>query len=848
MAGVFGKRSGAGTAPAPSDEATVGGGAAETAAPPSLQSRLRLGAQIAAAALTGFGLILWVAAHWDEIGRFGRFAIVGGVLAASLVIALLNAARVPGLILAFLATGGLFALIGQTYQTGADPWQLFAIWAAVGLPWAFAARSDALWVVWSVVAHLAIGLWLATFAHVGWWTLDPGVTVMGWAMALTVTGLLSPLMPGKSWIGETHWSFRLSMLLAIGLVTQAGVAALFAGREVSIVYWLAIFLLGALAYALIALPKLDLVLVSVMGLSLDTMLISGFSRAVLTGARDATLPFLLIGLIGAGLVAGTGALVLRLARERADVGLDMDALKGREWPIILMTGIGALLTTLPLSAFLGLFIGPFLTSGAGPYVIGAMFLAGAVVFLRATPQTSFQHQLAAITLTLGYCLVAYGLFRDARGATSGVNATLAVLAGGLAIAVGRSWTAGLLGGAAAFFTAALLNAALLPPVARLHIPSVIHARGWTLVLAAAAVWYILSALSQRDTDGGSRLPIADSIERFLGGFVTAGLLGVMATAGPTFLLSGAMGGLGPSRHLVTGIQLSWSSLSLLSAALALAGCAWLLVPRPKLQTTLGLGATLVVVGLSAIMPSLGVLVLLLCIAFTSGRRAVGVGAFVAALWVIGSFYYWLGWPLTDKAALMTSAGVMLAALCWLTGIRRPDLGLAQGVAAPAILARGLILAGALATGGLAARSITANEAIIATGRQIFLALAPVDPRSLIQGDYMRLNFAVPNQRGNRRFEGSMLGARRWAIVRVDDRDVATIEKVVEDAPRSVAQNEMVLPMRYKDRRWIVGTDAWFFKEGTAEKWQQARFGVLKIGPDGTALLVGMADKDLALIK
>ena len=25
---------------------------------------------------------------------------------------------------------GLFALIGQIYQTGADPWELFAVWAA----------------------------------------------------------------------------------------------------------------------------------------------------------------------------------------------------------------------------------------------------------------------------------------------------------------------------------------------------------------------------------------------------------------------------------------------------------------------------------------------------------------------------------------------------------------------------------------------------------------------------------------------------------------------------------------------------------------------------------------------
>ena len=94
----------------------------------------------------------------------------------------------------------------------------------------------------------------------------------------------------------------------------------------------------------------------------------------------------------------------------------------------------------------------------------------------------------------------------------------------------------------------------------------------------------------------------------------------------------------------------------------------------------------------------------------------------------------------------------------------------------------------------------------------------------------------------------MLGQRRWGIASVDDRQVATIEKVVADVPATIAPGQLVLPLRYKQHRWIVGTDAWFFKEGTAEKWQQARFGKFRVGPDGTGLLVGMADKDLVDIE
>jgi uncharacterized membrane-anchored protein len=333
------------------------------------------------------------------------------------------------------------------------------------------------------------------------------------------------------------------------------------------------------------------------------------------------------------------------------------------------------------------------------------------------------------------------------------------------------------------------------------------------------------------------------------GAITAGLLGAMATAGPTFLLSGAMGmdGFGSHSHLVTGIPLSWSSLSPLSALLAAAGCALLLVPRPQFHTALGIGAALVAIVLSAVIPSLGAPVLLLCAAISTGHRALGIGAFIAALWTLGSFYYWLGWPLAEKAALMFAAGVVLAMLCVATRLRRPAVSFSSHWAVPPLAARGLILVGALATGGLAAHSITSNEAVIASGRQIFLALAPVDPRSLVQGDYMRLNFAVPAE-ARRSNVAPETSNRSWAIASIDERQVATVANIVDERPHLTQAGQIALPMQRKQGRWIVGTDAWFFKEGTAAKWQTARFGIFRIGANGTALLVGMADKDLVPIK
>ena len=46
-----------------------------------------------------------------------------------------------------LFTGALLALVGQTYQTGADTYELFALWAFAITAWVAVARLPALWLV-----------------------------------------------------------------------------------------------------------------------------------------------------------------------------------------------------------------------------------------------------------------------------------------------------------------------------------------------------------------------------------------------------------------------------------------------------------------------------------------------------------------------------------------------------------------------------------------------------------------------------------------------------------------------------------------------------------------------------
>ena len=151
-------------------------------------------------ALCAAGVICFIAANWEHIGKFTRLYGMQALLIGAIAIAArLGLSRLGGqaaLWLAMVLLGGLLALIGQTYQTGADTWELFTLWAALALPWAFAGRHAALWLLWVAVANIALGLWADTV----------GSNWMNDARSLTLVGLFDVALYCLWSIASTRWA------------------------------------------------------------------------------------------------------------------------------------------------------------------------------------------------------------------------------------------------------------------------------------------------------------------------------------------------------------------------------------------------------------------------------------------------------------------------------------------------------------------------------------------------------------------------------------------------------------------------------------------------------------------
>lgn len=148
-------------------------------------------------------------------------------------------------------------------------------------------------------------------------------------------------------------------------------------------------------------------------------------------------------------------------------------------------------------------------------------------------------------------------------------------------------------------------------------------------------------------------------------------------------------------------------------------------------------------------------------------------------------------------------------------------------------------------------SIAHKERLLANGRVACLELAPVDPRSIMQGDYMSLNYRVADEitrlllrRGPERpWLPELEPADGRAVVILDQRAVGTFARL--DDGRPLVEGE--LPLRYRVRagRLKFASDAFFFQEGTAAAYEGARYGCYRVGDDGEMLLTSLHDENLA---
>ena len=169
-------------------------------------------------------------------------------------------------------------------------------------------------------------------------------------------------------------------------------------------------------------------------------------------------------------------------------------------------------------------------------------------------------------------------------------------------------------------------------------------------------------------------------------------------------------------------------------------------------------------------------------------------------------------------------------------------------------------------------SIAKFESQLANGRVVLLKLAPVDPRSLIQGDYMALNYQLEDNIAEALSQSVKttatddateddLESDTWfrpnlpeqfwhydgfVILSLDKHRVGHFVRLT-DTPNHTADNEIALRYKIRDGSIYIATNAFFFQEGHSKAFENAEFGLFRVNDKGAPLLQSMVNEDFEVI-
>ena len=282
--------------------------------------------------------------------------------------------------------------------------------------------------------------------------------------------------------------------------------------------------------------------------------------------------------------------------------------------------------------------------------------------------------------------------------------------------------------------------------------------------------------------------------------------------------------------------------------------------------------TLFALGFVGIPVILYLTALLLLVYWTDSRAFFGLLVFAFVVY-LGGFYYQLSIPLLYKGGLLVSFAIIFAIVTLF--LHAPYKAPSQSaVENHSVFKAPIWLVGVfvIALLGAVNYKVQQFEDVLATGKPIVLKIAPVDPRSLMQGDYMVLNYAILSE-----FQQSQVlsesnesldsnepidtvesnettgidessrpsGKKAYILVHLDKNHVATFCEAQSEIPTDFKHctPNVYLPIRYKG--WIpeLPSQDYFFAEGKGEYYAQAEYAEYRF-KDGILLLARLLDKDL----
>ncbi len=282
----------------------------------------------------------------------------------------------------------------------------------------------------------------------------------------------------------------------------------------------------------------------------------------------------------------------------------------------------------------------------------------------------------------------------------------------------------------------------------------------------------------------------------------------------------------------------WTTMGLIgTGVIALAALRSRMGASMNRAVAVSVGLLLILALLASEAPGIPASLLLIGLGWWRQRLAtLGWGVAFLLIFCFG-FYYSLDLKLMEKSLILgaTAAALLLSRFFFLSSPSRassPSLSITPA-------RRGLFWAGLLVAMLVPSAWIVGKEVQLRSSSSILLELAPVDPRSLMQGDYMVLRFKLENAL---RGKGNDLPQRGHIVVRTDQHRVARFERF-HDPDQPLTDGQYLLAYRKRADRVIFGHESFFFEEGQGDELSAARYAELRVDADGNGILIALLDRN-----
>ena len=255
-------------------------------------------------------------------------------------------------------------------------------------------------------------------------------------------------------------------------------------------------------------------------------------------------------------------------------------------------------------------------------------------------------------------------------------------------------------------------------------------------------------------------------------------------------------------------------------------------------------------------PSILFLVTLLLLAYLMDSRML---FFIAVFFLtvnLGLYYYSLTIPLLYKALLLLLFAFIFSGMAiYLLRKYKPQTQSAVGFANVSKVKPLVALAVVLLILIPLNYKVQQFEDVLATGKPVVLKIVPVDPRSLMQGDYMSLSYAILSDiraKLDKPEDGVFTietekkrPSKVYALIHQDEQGVATLCRVEDSLPNDFKDCAADVYLPVNNFKWLpeLPSQEYFFAEGKGQHYAQAEYAEYRF-KNGILLLARLLDKDL----